>query len=341
LVSRFRSYDGAGDPGRQAALARRGAALAARLLAGPLRRWRPQLWFTYHLYHKAPDWLGPAVAAALRIPYVLAEASYAPKRAGGPWAIGHAAVAKAIAAADAVVFLNDIDRECVAPLMRRGARAVRLRPFLDATPLASVTAGRQRYRRRLARAHAIPAEEPWLIAVGMMRPGDKLGSYAALATALARLARRRWRLLVVGDGPARTAVERRFSALRGRVTWLGALSGARLRQVYAAADMLVWPAVNEAIGLAVLEAQAAGLPAVVGEAGALAAIVADGKTGCLVRSSGPRAFAAATARLLDDGRRRHAFGRAAKAKVQRLHDLPAAAKTLDRALRAARRRYRA
>jgi len=29
---------------------------------------RPQLWFTYHLYYKAPDWLGPAVAEALGPP---------------------------------------------------------------------------------------------------------------------------------------------------------------------------------------------------------------------------------------------------------------------------------
>jgi benzoyl-CoA-dihydrodiol lyase len=35
-----------------------------------LRRWRsdpramPDLWFTYHLYHKAPDYLGPVVRAA-------------------------------------------------------------------------------------------------------------------------------------------------------------------------------------------------------------------------------------------------------------------------------------
>ena len=64
LASRFRSYDGAGDPARQARLEWLGGRLAARLL----RRYRqrpPDLWFTYHLYHKAPDWLGPVVSRAL------------------------------------------------------------------------------------------------------------------------------------------------------------------------------------------------------------------------------------------------------------------------------------
>ena len=86
LVSTFRSFDGDGDRARQEALRGQGEALAQRLVAG----WRaapaalrPDLWFTYHVYYKAPDWLGPAVSAALGIPYVIAEASYAEKRAGG------------------------------------------------------------------------------------------------------------------------------------------------------------------------------------------------------------------------------------------------------------------
>src|SRR5207248_3167939 len=71
VASRLRTYDGAGDPARQERLHAVGLATAERLL----RRWRqqpgaaPDLWFTYHLYYKAPDWLGPAVSSALGIPY--------------------------------------------------------------------------------------------------------------------------------------------------------------------------------------------------------------------------------------------------------------------------------
>ena len=88
LVSTFRSFDADGDaaaPGG-AARAGRGARAAARRRSGARRRprLRPDLWFTYHVYYKAPDWLGPAVSAALGIPYVIAEASHAEKRAGGP-----------------------------------------------------------------------------------------------------------------------------------------------------------------------------------------------------------------------------------------------------------------
>ena len=85
LASSFRTREPTGDAARQDRLRRIGGRLAARLV----RRYRaaqepdrPAAWLTYHLYYKAPDWLGPAVAEALRIPYLVAEASHAPKRAG-------------------------------------------------------------------------------------------------------------------------------------------------------------------------------------------------------------------------------------------------------------------
>lgn len=58
---------------------------AAQLRGDLLRHWRsgaspaPDLWFTYHNYYRAPDLLGPALAAACDIPYVTAEASDAPR----------------------------------------------------------------------------------------------------------------------------------------------------------------------------------------------------------------------------------------------------------------------
>jgi hypothetical protein len=100
------------------------AALGARLAGRFLRRCNkapetaPELWFTYHLYHKAPDWLGPVIADALGIPYVVAEASDAPKRALGEWAAGRDAAKRAIRRADAVIGLNPADRDCVLPLLR-------------------------------------------------------------------------------------------------------------------------------------------------------------------------------------------------------------------------------
>src|SRR5689334_17494620 len=74
VASRLRSFDADGDRPRQCRLAALGRHTADRLL----RQWRrgsqaaPDLWFTYHLSYKAPDWLGPPVSRALGIPYLVA-----------------------------------------------------------------------------------------------------------------------------------------------------------------------------------------------------------------------------------------------------------------------------
>ena len=316
IVSRLRSYDGGGDPERQ----ERHAATGRRMADRVLRRWRrhpaeaPQLWLTYHLYYKAPDWLGPAVSKALGIPYVVAEASFAPKRADGPWALGHGAVAAALGQADAVLGLNPADRDCVLPLLADAARWVALPPFLDAAE----------YPAR--REHRIGP--PRLIAVAMMRDGDKLASYRLLGAALQKLLDLPWTLDIVGDGPARPKVVAALTALGERVRYLGERDESAVAVALAAGDLFVWPAINEAFGMALLEAQASGLPVIAGASGGVDAVVADDTTGLLVPPGDADAFAAATRRLILDCAARDAMGTAAREKIRREHDLPQAAKRL-------------
>lgn len=224
LASRFRSFDATGDAARQARLRALGLRLTRRLV----RRYRtepsagrPNLWFTYHLYHKAPDWLGPDVSRALGIPYVVAEASHAPKQETGPWALGWRAAKAAIMHADLVVGLNPADAPCVRPLLAAPTRALPLKPFTDVTRLRRLAAD-TRAPSQAAAVHDHDGEEPVLLTVAMMRAGDKLASYRLLASALGAITHRRWRLLVVGDGPARSEVMAAMAPLGQRVTFLAA-----------------------------------------------------------------------------------------------------------------------
>ena len=210
LASDFRAYEGDGDGAAQQALARRGGEIAAALIA----EWQdasgppgPDLWFSYHLYHKAPDWLGPAVSAALDIPYVAAEASYARKQTGGPHAAGLEASLRAIARADAILSFTPEDEEALVPVVKSPACLHRLAPFLDAAPYRAARRQRQVHREALAARHGRDISRPWLLAVAMMRPGDKLASYRLLGRALDLIAEPPWQLLIVGDGPARQSVE--------------------------------------------------------------------------------------------------------------------------------------
>jgi glycosyltransferase involved in cell wall biosynthesis len=332
IASRIRTRISTPSEEAQRAMAGKGRAAAQRLIkkyrALP-KRARPQAWFTYHLYYKAVDWTGPMVAEALDIPYFIAEASHAPKRADGPYAFSHAGAEAAIRAADGIFCLNPIDRGCLAPLVGK-KRLTDLAPFLDLADFTRKLPEKPAMRARLARDHGLNADEPWLLAIGMMRKGDKLASYRLLAEALQRLDRP-WQLLVVGDGEARAEVQRAFKPVAGGVFLLGAQPHRKLPEIAAACDLCVWPAVNEAFGMALLEAQACGLPVVAGAWGGVPAIVVDGKTGWLSRPGDAAAFSADLDFALDAPLT--LVGKAARANALARHDIAAAARTLISTIR--------
>lgn len=333
IPTRLRARIAAPDLFLQQQVAAEARIEAARLIADYAKRpaeLRPEAWFTYHLYYKAVDWIGPQVAAALGIPYLLAEASQAPKRAAGPWAFNHAGAERAIRAATAIFCLNPNDKACLLPLVPP-ARLIDLPPFLDLAQFAPQVPDRTACRHRLAEAHAIDPGAPWLLAVGMMREGDKLASYRQLAMALEAAQPRPWHLLVAGDGAARTAVQEAFARLQGRVHFLGAQSAEALPAIYGAADLMVWPAVNEAFGMALLEAQACALPVLAGAVGGVPAIVQDGETGWLAPPNEPDALARLLLRCLDSDLA--AAGRRARRNIEDHHDIAAAAEILARSWR--------
>lgn len=340
VASRFRSYD-RGDPRRQARLAALGKSCAGRLL----RRIdqgaaRPDLWFTYHLYHKAPDHLGPAIASALGIPYVAAEASVASKQRGGPFDAGLDASLVALARADLVVTLNPNDAAGVLPHLRPGVPMAALAPFIDATPFLAAAKDRKASRARLAERYGLSPARPWLVAAAMMRADQKLLSYRLLAEALSLIEDEGFELLVAGSGPAEAEVRRAFSDKGVRATFLGEVTAEDMPALLAACDLSVWPAVKEAFGMALIEAQAAGLPVVAGKSPGVAAVVDDGGTGLLPASGDAAAFAAAVRSLLDPVRRA-AFSVAARQHAAGRHDIAAAAASLDREIGRAVTRFRA
>jgi glycosyltransferase involved in cell wall biosynthesis len=336
LVSRFRSWEGTGDAMRQQRLRDVGCRMAQRLLHryrnGSGAR-RPQAWFTYHLYHKAPDWLGPSVSQGLGIPYVVAEASYAPKQTTGPWALGHQAAGAAIARSAAVLALNSDDIPCVLPLLDDARRLVPLKPFLDAREYAPRRESYGNARSALQRRFDADADRPWLLTVAMMRYGNKLSCYRLLARALASINDRQVVVWIVGDGPARAQVETAFAGMnRHQVVFAGLQSAEALRDFYAAADLFAWPAVDEPFGMALLEAQAAGLPVIAGASRGVPDIVRDRVSGRLVMPGDAAAFAGAVVELLDDRAGLREMGAAARELAVREHDIGTAAAKLKHVL---------
>jgi len=332
LASRVRTR--VPKPNLSAQYAKRDASFVAadRVIArmrGLPKAKRPRAFFTYHLYYKAVDWIGPRVAAALEIPYLVAEASHAPKRAADDWAFNHAGAEAAIKAAAAIFCLNPADKECLA-LATDKRRLIDLPPFLDLKKFARVMPDHAAARAQIARDWKLDDRAPWLLAVGMMRAGDKLQSYRVLAEALMHARLKRPLLLIAGDGEARNAVKAAFKDVPCVVRFLGRIAPDDLVPLYAASDLMAWPAINEAFGMALLEAQACGLPVLAGASGGVPGIVADGKTGFLALPGDAAAFATALRSALAQDL--SILRRAARRKVERKHDIAAAAATFARVL---------
>lgn len=324
IASRLRMLDrtGAATPG----LAARARAEADAYVAAVQKRppaERPRAVFSYHVFYKAPDVAGPRIAAALGVPYVVAEGSRAPKRAGGPWDAGHRLAEAALDVASAVLILNERDRPMLERSRPAGQRLVALPPFVDASAWPALA-------RRPASSHGEPLR---LLCVAMMRPGDKLASYRLLAEALAQVPGEGWRLDVVGDGAARAQVERLFAPFGERVRFAGRIEDrGELARHYAGADLLVWPAVNEAFGMVFLEAALQGCPALAGAFGGVPGVVRHGETGLLTAPGSVQAFAAALAALLADRAALQPLAAGALAFARTERSVAAAAGILDEVL---------
>lgn len=273
----------------------------------------PDLWFCYHPYYKAPDLIGPVLCERFSLPYVTAEASYSRRRNLGCWARHQAMLAENVKRAALNLCFTERDRAGLAETIPQ-ARLAPLAPFIDADPFLKIEP---------------KPEDGALLTVAMMRPGDKLSSYRALAAAL-KLVQSRWHLAVIGDGPDRGAVEAAFVDLPGaNIGWLGEQDREGVMRAMAQAALYVWPGHGEAYGLAYLEAQAAGLPAVAERIAGVPEVVADRKTGLLVEPDNPQAFAAAIDALLTDPARRQSLAEAARRFVAEEHALPVVAERLS------------
>ncbi|OLP62388.1 glycosyl transferase [Xaviernesmea oryzae] len=288
----------------------------ARLIRLYEQQGTPDLWFTYHPYYKAPDRIGPAIASRFAIPYVTAEASYSARRDRDEWRGAQAQVRDSIAQAALNLCITERDRVGLVDHVP-GACVARLFPFIEAAGF-------------LARA---PAPQPGhMVAVAMMRAGDKMDSFRFLAEALGQLRREDWRLTVVGGGPLEAEVRALFAAYGSRVTFAGEQTPERVAEILSSAALYAWPGCGEAYGLAYLEAAAVGAPAVAQAIAGVPEVVIPQRTGLLTPAGSIDAYAQALDRLLGDDVLRMRLGAGARAFVTDERQLHHAAERLDRLL---------
>jgi glycosyltransferase involved in cell wall biosynthesis len=118
--------------------------------------------------------------------------------------------------------------------------------------------------------------------------------------------------VVAGDGGLRDELERQAEGTN--VRFLGARDD--VPELLASLDVFAFPSLFEGLCLAVIEAQAAGVPVVATPVGGIRETVVDGETGLLVPTRDPPALAAAIRRLLEDRPAAKAMAAEAKRRVR-------------------------
>jgi glycosyltransferase involved in cell wall biosynthesis len=147
----------------------------------------------------------------------------------------------------------------------------------------------------------IPRDALVILAVGRLSKEkghrDLVSAVAMLRTARPSLG---FRLLILGEGPERQALEQTASALGVAGHLLLPGQQKNVRPFYGIADVFVLPSHSEGSPNVLLEAMAARLPIVATAVGGSVELVSDGETALLVNARDPEALCMAIERLLCD-----------------------------------------
>jgi glycosyltransferase involved in cell wall biosynthesis len=138
--------------------------------------------------------------------------------------------------------------------------------------------------------------------------------------ALARARLPQIRLLIAGDGEERPSLEARAIelGLTGRVDFLGWRRD--LPALYARVDVFVLTSLNEGTPVSLIEAMAAGVPAIASAVGGVPDVIEDGVTGVLIQPRQPEALATAIVEAVMQPERAYALAARARQSVRERFD---------------------
>jgi len=211
-----------------------------------------------------------------------------------------------------MTYVSEWCHDRIAPALSPAAasRMVRLSPGVDTERFFPGCGGAE-VRRRLG----IPLEAPVVVCTARMVKRKGQDTLVKAWPAVLESAPEA-RLLLVGDGPNRSRVERlaRSLGLADSVIFTGSVPWEEMPAYTDAGDVFAMPCRTrrfgleaEAFGIVFLEAQACGLPAVVGDSGGAPETLLDGKPG-LVTKPAPVSVARGLIAILHKERMRSRTG---------------------------------
>jgi glycosyltransferase involved in cell wall biosynthesis len=171
-------------------------------------------------------------------------------------------------------------------------------------------------RASVRRALGIPGDATVVVTVANLRATKDHRNLLSAARVVAD-ARADVRFLVVGDGPLRGELEAtcRQWDLEATVSFLGSRDD--VYDLLQAADVFALASLHEGLPVAMMEAMAAGLPAVLTRVGGIPEVVVDGWEALLVPPQDPRGLAAAILELAGDPHLRAVLAERARTAARR------------------------
>jgi glycosyltransferase involved in cell wall biosynthesis len=175
----------------------------------------------------------------------------------------------------------------------------------DLSPFMVPEDVRQRTRREMRSRLGIPQDAKVVTIIARVVKVKRVDRFLAMARCLAD--RKDVWFVIAGDGDDRARLERSGDAraLSDRLVWAGYERG--IPAVCFASDVVTLTSDSEGTPVALIEAQAAGLPVVSTRVGGVETVVLDGESGQIVDAD-PVMLSSAVRDLLDDPATRASFG---------------------------------
>jgi len=284
----------------------------------------PDIFVTYHPYCKAPDWIGPRVAATFKIPYVTIEAAHTGQgfeNGGDRWKNWREEAQTEFAKADLHLCFKPTDKNYLVQTLGPDTPVDDMPIFIDESmgkALKNITLP----------THWRP-NVPTIFTAAMMRPGKKTENFKIIARALKPLQGLNWNLIIAGTGPEEGIVKELFSSFSSeRILFTGGLEHSEVMAYLNQADLFFWPGWKEPIGMVYLEAQLQGVPVIALQSMGVPLVVKNGVSGLLAPEDNIEALTENLTALLSHPVLREDLSKTAKDYVQSHHSLGAASREL-------------
>jgi phosphatidylinositol alpha-1,6-mannosyltransferase len=236
---------------------------------------------------------------------------------------------------DALTYVGRYTRDVIATALdpSDARRMVRLTPGVDTDVFAPGVGG-----ETIRKQFGLGSDQPVVVCVARLTPrkgqDTLIRAWPYVTQSVPDAA-----LLLVGDGPYRPTLQRLAHETGARVIFTGPVPWQQIPPYFDAGDVFAMPCRTrlgglepEALGIVFLEAQATGLPVIVGDSGGAPDAVLHGETGYVVDPYNPAAVAAKLTTLLRDRERARDMGQRGREWVRTAWSWEVSVATLRRLL---------